>query len=321
MNRRQFLGALGSAAVYPVESSAQQAAQRFPKIGIIFTFESENSQAFFRGLRAAGYDDGRNAEVVPRFYGNALDKLDDSARELVALKCSVIFASNPYAIQKAVSATNTIPIVGVDLESDPVASGLAKSMARPGGNFTGFFLDIPELGGKQIELLIEAVPTVSRLGVLWDETIGTVQFHATETARRPKGVTLQSLPIRRSDDINSAFERAVGNQVQGIVALSSPLIFAERSHIADVGNESSAAHNQFVQYVCKVRWIDGLRSKFSIHLRAGCGLCRSHSGGRTCRRFAHPEAGKIRTWHQSQDCKGARPNDSGNASGPCRRSD
>jgi ABC-type uncharacterized transport system substrate-binding protein len=78
-----------------------------------------------------------------------------------------------------VRATSTIPIVGIDLESDPIANGWAKSIARPGGNLTGFFLDLPELGGKQIELLKEAVPTLSRLALLWDSTVGLTQFRAT----------------------------------------------------------------------------------------------------------------------------------------------
>ena len=160
-------------------------------------------------------------------------KAYEVARELVALKCAVIFASNPYGIRAATKGTSTIPIVGVDLESDPVASGLVKSIARPGGNFTGFFLDIPELGGKQIELLMEAVSRVSRVAVLWDANIGVVQFQATQTARRPAGVTLQSLPVRRVEDINAAFEQAGREQAQGLVVLSSPLIFTERSHIAD----------------------------------------------------------------------------------------
>jgi ABC-type uncharacterized transport system substrate-binding protein len=108
----------------------------------------------------------------------------------------VILAAAPYAIQAVINATSTIPIVGIDLESDPVARGWVKSLARPEGNFTGFFLDIPELGGKQIELLKEAVPTVARLAVLWDATIGTVQFRATETAARPSELTLESFPIR-----------------------------------------------------------------------------------------------------------------------------
>src|SRR5262249_1140136 len=161
------------------------------------TIRSENSEAFEQGLRAAGYVDGQNVLLEKRFSGGAVDRIAEAARELVALRCSIIFASNPYSIRAAMQATSTIPIVGVDLESDPVASGLVKSVARPGGNFTGFFLDIPELGGKQIELLVEAVPTVSRLAMLWDATIGTVQFQATEKAPRPAGITLQSLPIRR----------------------------------------------------------------------------------------------------------------------------
>jgi putative ABC transport system substrate-binding protein len=169
-----------------------------------------------------------------RFYGSDPDRLDEVVRDLIALNCKVILASNPYVIRALVQATSTVPIVGVDLESDPVASGLAKSVARPGGNFTGFFLDIPELGGKQIELLMEAVPDVSRLAVLWDATIGTVQFRATEMAPRPAGVMLQSKPIRRIEDINEAFESAMREQTQGLIVLSSPLIFLQRSHIAEL---------------------------------------------------------------------------------------
>jgi ABC transporter substrate binding protein len=119
------------------------------------------------------------------FPGQRSTDLTKWRARLVALNCTVIFASNPYGIRAATKATGTIPIVGVDLESDPVASGLVKSVARPGGNFTGFFLDIPELGGKQIELLVEAVPRVSRVAVLWDAAIGTVQFQATKTAPPP----------------------------------------------------------------------------------------------------------------------------------------
>jgi putative ABC transport system substrate-binding protein len=113
-------------------------------------------------------------------------------------------------------------------------SGWVKSFARPGGNFTGLFLDMPELGGKQIELLKEAVPMVARLAVLWDATIGIVQFSATEMAARPSGVTLESLPIRSVEDIKDSIERAAREQVHGLVVLTSPLIFNERSRIADL---------------------------------------------------------------------------------------
>jgi putative ABC transport system substrate-binding protein len=89
----------------------------------------------------------KNMLLETRFHRGTLAGIDQFASELVALKCDVILATAPYAIQAVMNATSTIPIVGIDLESDPVASGWVKSLARPGGNFTGLFLDIPELGG------------------------------------------------------------------------------------------------------------------------------------------------------------------------------
>src|SRR5262249_44007175 len=117
---------------------------------------------------------------------------------------------------------------------DPVASGWVRGLSRPGGNLTGWFLDLPELGGKQIELLKEAVPNLARLAVLWDSTIGAVQFRATEAAARTAGVALLSLQIQRLEDFTGAFDLAVRQQVQGVVVLSSPLILNQRSQIADL---------------------------------------------------------------------------------------
>jgi putative tryptophan/tyrosine transport system substrate-binding protein len=236
VRRRDFIALLcGMASVsWAFAARAQQPAAELPRMCSIHTARNENSESFFRGLRDAGYVDGQNVRIDARFHGTALDELDEVVREFVALKCRVIFASNPYAIQAVTKATKTIPIVGVDLESDPVASGLVKSIARPGGNFTGFFLDIPELGGKQIELLMEAVPAVSRLAVLWDATIGEVQFRATETAPRPGRIVLQSLPIRRQQDIDEANQQAARDQANGLVVLSSPLIYQHRSQIGSI---------------------------------------------------------------------------------------
>lgn len=234
MRRRAFIAALGGVTASPFMARAQQPRGELPTLCSIHTYPNENSEAFFRGLSEAGYIDGQKVQIEVRFYGNTIERLDEIVRELAVLKCSVIFASNPYAIQAVTKATRTIPIVGVDLESDPVASGLVNSVARPGGNFTGFFLDIPELGGKQIELLMEAVPAVSRLAVLWDATIGEVQFRATETAPRPAGIMLQSLPIRQEQDINQAIQQAARDQVSGLVVLSSPLIYQHRSQIGSI---------------------------------------------------------------------------------------
>ena len=235
MRRRQFIALLGgTAASWSLAADAQQQAGKQPRIGIISVEPGELTEAFSQGLREDGYVDGQNIILDTRYYHGSLERIDEFARELVALKCSVIVAGSPYAIRAVLKETNTIPTVGIDLESDPIANGWVKSLARPGSNLTGLFLDIPELGGKQIELLRNVVPTLTRLAALWDPTIGTLQFNAIETAARSSGVTLESFPIRTAEEINDAVERAAQRRVDGMIVLTSPLIFNQRSQIADL---------------------------------------------------------------------------------------
>jgi putative tryptophan/tyrosine transport system substrate-binding protein len=235
MRRRQFIRLFGSAVVaWPLAAGAQQQVGKLPRIGFISTEPSELTEAFSEGLREARYVDGQNIILDTRYHHGSVERIDEFARELVALKCSIIVTGGPYAIRAVLKETNTIPTVGIDLESDPVANGWVKSLARPGSNLTGLFLDIPELGGKQIELLKNVVPTLTRLAVLWDAAIGTLQFHSTETAARSSGVTLESFPIRTAEEIKDAVERAAQRRVDGMMVLTSPLIFGQRSQIADL---------------------------------------------------------------------------------------
>jgi putative tryptophan/tyrosine transport system substrate-binding protein len=234
MKRREFISLLSGAAAWPLAAPAQQSIGKLPRIGSIQTFANENTEAFELGLREAGYVHDRNVLLETRFHRGSVERIDEFAAEFVALKCDVIFATAPYGIRAVLKATSTIPIVGLDLESDPVANGWVRSIARPGGNLTGLFLDIPELGGKQIELLREAVPTAENLGVLWDPTIGAIQFEATEMAARSAGVRLQSLPIQPLGEIDDAIEGARRAHVHGLIVLTSPLIFNQRSHIAEL---------------------------------------------------------------------------------------
>jgi putative tryptophan/tyrosine transport system substrate-binding protein len=218
--------------VAPLAAEAQPGG--VPRIGVLQVLQNENVTAFVQALRDLGYVDGQNVLIETRFYGDMLDQLPTLANELVTLKCDVILAAAPYAIRAATSATSTIPIVGIDLESDPVASGWARSLSHPGGNLTGVFLDLPELGGKQLQLLTEAVPGLSRVGVLWDATIGDVQFRATAAAARAAGVPLRSLAIQRVEEVKDAFARAAREGQHGVVILSSPLINAQRSQITSL---------------------------------------------------------------------------------------
>src|SRR5258708_17453290 len=161
MKRREFIAMLGGAAAWPLAARAQQLS-KLPRIGFLQRVQNENVVAFIQALRDAGYVDGQNTIIETRIFETTLDRLPDLAKELVDLKCDVILAASQYAFVAAMKATATIPIVGIDLENDPVASGWVNSLARPGGNFTGLFLDLPELGGKQIELLKEVGPRLSK---------------------------------------------------------------------------------------------------------------------------------------------------------------
>jgi|SRR5215216_5890920 len=231
MRRREFITLVGGAVAWPLAARAQQPA-KIARIGFLQRSRNENVVAFFQGLRDAGYVHGQNALIETRIFEATLNRLPDLAKELVDLKCDVIVAASRYAFEAVMRATSTTPIVGIDLESDPVASGWAKSLGRPGGNLTGLFLDLPELSGKQIEFLKEAVPTLSHLGVLWDSTIGEVQFRATQAAARAAGVTLHSLPIHSPEHFKDAFHGATRERIHGVVVLSSPLILEQRLQIA-----------------------------------------------------------------------------------------
>jgi hypothetical protein len=128
--RRAFITLLGSAAAWPLAARAQQLAGKVPRIGFLQRIQNENVVAFIQGLRDAGYIDGQNAVIETRIFETTLDRLPDLANELVDLKCNVIVAASRYAFEAAMRATSTTPIVGIDLESDPVASGWAKSLGE-----------------------------------------------------------------------------------------------------------------------------------------------------------------------------------------------
>ncbi len=157
----------------------------------------------------------------------------DLAAQLVAAGVDVILASNPSAIEATTKATKTIPIVGVDLESDPVAKGWAATLARPGGNFTGFFLDIPEISGKQLQFLKEIKPVLSRVAVLGDSRVNELQSRATEAAARGAGLTIQAFSVRDIGEVPGAIAEAARQRAGALVVLTSPLVFNNLGRIAD----------------------------------------------------------------------------------------
>jgi putative ABC transport system substrate-binding protein len=159
---------------------------------------------------------------------------DEEIEDLVRLKVEVLFLANPIRLQIGSRLTQTIPIVAHDLESDPIASGYVQSLARPGRNITGVFLDLPELANKQLQFLQEVVPELRNVGVLWDDRIGDVPFRAMETAARSEGISVQSPVVQDSSQIDSAIGRLTEGRPQALLALTAPFIFATQGRIAEL---------------------------------------------------------------------------------------
>jgi putative ABC transport system substrate-binding protein len=178
-----------------------------------------------------GYVEGKNFATEYRFRPESLPQ---AAADLVRLNVNAIFAGAPAALAAVSNATTTIPVVGVDLETDPVAKGYVKSLARPGGNVTGMFLDIPELSGKQVGLLKEIVPRLSRIAIFGVPGLNALQFTATETVARAFAVESEIMEVRVLDDFEGALEAARPRHVEAGILLSSPLVFVSSKQISEL---------------------------------------------------------------------------------------
>jgi ABC-type uncharacterized transport system substrate-binding protein len=196
--------------------------------------ELPTSKAFTEGMLQFGYVVGENLLVERRVVApDEVERYPGLAARLVTQGVDVILAANPYSLAAAVAATRTIPIVGIDLESDPVAAGWAATLGRPGRNLTGFFLDIPEMSGKHIQFLKEMKPNLVRLAVLGDPRVNELQFHATETAARTAGVVLHRLAVTNPNEIDNAIAQAVHQGASALLTLTSPLVNGSLKRIAD----------------------------------------------------------------------------------------
>ena len=203
-----------------------------------FAAQGATLAAFKERLRELGYVVGQNVLLdVQSTQRNESEEYPRLAAKLVAQRVDVILADNPHALGAVTKATKAIPIVGVDLESDPVAKSWVASLAHPSRNVTGFFLDIPEMSGKQLQFLKDIQPGLSRVAILGDPRINELQFRATEAAARGAGVTFQPTRVTSADEIPGAIAKAAAQRAGGLVALTSPLVNVNMKRIADVALE------------------------------------------------------------------------------------
>jgi len=220
---------------FPVQA---QQPSKFPKIGFLVgpsrSFFASRIESFEKGLHSLGYIGGKNIAIEYRYAEGKADRLPVLAAELVGLKLDVIVSSSTPSVLAVKNATSTIPIVFVSI-SDPVASGLVASLARPGGNITGLAIVAPELSGKRLELLKEAVPNISRVAFLWNSANPAqgLQWKETQAAAQALGLQLQSVEVRSSNDFDGVFEAALRERAQALVAGPDPLINTHLKRIVE----------------------------------------------------------------------------------------
>ena len=241
MNRRAFLSALsGSLLAAPLAAEAQLG--KVFRIGILSNVPLTDPEgarlwgAFIQGLRDLGYVEGQNITIEHRSSEGKFDRLPDLAAELVRLKVDVIVTPALQNALAAKQATRTIPIVMAS-SGDPVGAGLVASLARPGGNVTGLSVLGFEIVGKQIELLKEIVPEVSRMAVLGNPTSQEVYplwLGQVKVAARSLGVQLQTLEARGPDDFERAFAAMTRERAGALFVLGDGMFLLHRTRIAEL---------------------------------------------------------------------------------------
>ena len=246
MNRKIFCLALCALLfAFGVSAQAQQPA-KVPRIGYLtnesLSALSARTEAFRKGLRELGYLEGKNILIEWRDAEGKLDRQNELAVELVRLRVDVIVTAGGQATRSAKEATMTIPIV-MTQERDPVSSGFIASLARPGGNITGLSRLAPELSGKQLEILKETVPRLSRVAVLVSLTQSsrtrTQTLKEIEVAAGAFGVKLQYLDVQSLKDIEAAFRAARKGQADAVLWLvSGPIGGTHRPRIGELAVQS-----------------------------------------------------------------------------------
>ena len=218
-------------------AEAQQAG-KVPKIGFLVvpprSFFADRMESFRQGLHSLGYVEGKNILIEYRYAEGKLDRLPELAIELVAVNVDVIVTTTTQSVLAAKNATRTIPIVFAGVQ-DAVASGIVDSLAQPGGNATGLSLLAPELGGKRLELLKEAVPKIARVAFLrgWESGGAEVTLKETQAAARALGLQCQTIEVGDSKGLDSAFKAATKDRAQALLTSPGAIINTLQAQIIE----------------------------------------------------------------------------------------
>jgi putative ABC transport system substrate-binding protein len=220
-DRRTFLGTVAGAVLAAPLVAEAQVPGKVWRLGILSAASRDSASPAYRllpkMLSELGYVERQNLMIEWRFADGDAERLPELARDLVRSNVDIIVAGFMSEIHAARQATTVIPIVGMSLV-DPVPNGLVASLARPGGNLTGMTIQPPEFGGKQVELLKQAVPKLTRFAVLWDPLYPGFRpfYEHAEVAARSLGITMQSIEVREASDIDVAFARITKGRFEGL---------------------------------------------------------------------------------------------------------
>jgi putative tryptophan/tyrosine transport system substrate-binding protein len=238
MKRREFIGLVGGALVWPLLVRAQEAGRTY-RLGFLLPVarQAPAIRAFFDELRLNGFVEGQNLSVVPGGFEVRNEQVVQVAKLLVEASPDAIISGGDVSIRALQQATRTIPILGMG--DDMVGAGLVASLARPGGNTTGISLLSPELDGKRQEILMAAVPSARRIAALADSS-GTLRQHLPhlQEATRARGIELFIVSAGKSEEIAPAIDAARARGADAVNVLSSPMLFVNRriilDHVAEV---------------------------------------------------------------------------------------
>ena len=258
MRRREFITLLGGAAAsvsLPFAAHAQQ-SRKVPRIGVLLPGTpasfSLRTKAFLEGLRDLGYLEGQTIEIEWKWGQDRVEGLPELAAELVRRNVEVIVTGGTPAAKALKGATGTIPIV-MAIIGDPVAAGLVDSLARPGGNATGFSIVAPDLSGKRLELLREIVPNVSPVAVMLNTRNPQSQFELkeTQTAARALGLRLHPIQVSPDDTLEQAFAAMSNASARTLIILTDPIFFSQRKSIVDLAARHRLPAMYFFQEFAK----------------------------------------------------------------------
>jgi len=243
MNRRAFLAVLGGGLLAAPLAAEAQSPSKVPRIGFLATNSPAEYQdlreAFRQGLGDLGYVVGQSIAIEHRWAEGRAERFSDLAVELVGLKVDVIVATSSPLALAARSATSTIPIVFVTA-ADPVGQGIVAGIARPGGNVTGFSLLAPEIVARQLQILKEAVPTVSRVAVLSNPANSYTArlVKETEVAARSLRVRVYPLALRGAAALDGAFSTIIKERLGALFVLFDPVLLGHRARITEFANKN-----------------------------------------------------------------------------------